>query len=291
MITGEPTPIRVAGVPEHFNLPWLLALERRAFVRAGIEVKWRTVPEGTGAMCKLLGSGEVDMALLVSEGAVRDILNGNPSRIVSSYVDSSLTWGVHVGAHTPITSPDQLKGIPFAISRPNSGSHLAAVTYARRQGWSLEEKDLEVVNDLNGALVRLREPGPAAFLWEKYTTKPHVDAGHLRRIDEHHAPWPSFLMVATTALLAAHPREVERLLKVIRDQASGLMTKKTAPDIIAHRYSMPLEDARAWFMGVRWNTGTPVEEAPLRSIVSSLEAAGFDHMPAPGVPLAPLLLW
>lgn len=291
MITGEPTPIRVAGVPEHFNLPWLLALERRAFVRAGIEVKWRTVPEGTGAMCELLRSGEVDMALLVTEGAVRDILNGNPGRIVSSYVDSPLIWGVHVGAHTAIASPQQLRGIPFAISRPNSGSHLAAVTYARQQGWSLEEKDLEVVNDLKGALALLRGPAPAAFLWEKYTTKPHVDAGHLRRIDEYRATWPSFVIVATNALLAEHPNEVERLLKVIRDQATGLMTKKTAPEVIAHRYSMPLEDARAWFESVRWNNGAPVEEAALRSVVMSLEAAGFDHMPAPGVALAPLLLW
>jgi ABC-type nitrate/sulfonate/bicarbonate transport system substrate-binding protein len=231
------------------------------------------------------------MALLLTEGAVRDILNGNPSRIVSSYVDSPLIWGVHVGAHTAITSPEQLRGVPFAISRPNSGSHLAAVTYARRQGWSLEAKDLEVVNDLKGALARLGEPDPVAFLWEKFTTQPQVDAGRLRRIDEYSAPWPSFVIVATTALLAEHPKEVERLLKVIRDQATGLMSKKTAPEVIAHRYSMAVEDARAWFHGVRWNNGAPLEEAMLRNAVSSLDAAGFPHMPAPGVTLAPLLLW
>ncbi len=95
-------PLRIAGVPEHFNLPWHLGLERRAFVRAGVELKWRTVPEGTGAMCKLLRNGEVDMAVLVMEGAVSDILGGNPSRIVSQFVDTPLTWGVHVGAHTTL---------------------------------------------------------------------------------------------------------------------------------------------------------------------------------------------
>lgn len=291
MITGEPTPIRVAGVPEHFNLPWLLALERRAFVRAGIEVKWRTVPEGTGAMCRLLRSGEVDMALLVTEGAVRDILNGNPGRIVSPYVDSPLTWGVHVGAHTAITSPEQLRGVPFAISRPNSGGHLAAVTYALKHGRSLQDKDLEVVNDLNGALERLAAPAPIAFLWEKFTTKPHVDAGRLRRIDEYSAPWPSFVLVASNALLADHPREVVRLLKVIRDQAAGLMMKRTAPEVIAHRYSMPLEDARAWFDTVRWNNAAPLPESTLQDIVAALAAAGFPGMPAPDGRLAPRLLW
>ncbi|MBK7298574.1 MAG: hypothetical protein IPI91_18965 [Flavobacteriales bacterium] len=55
------TTIRLAGVPEPFNLPWILALERRAFVRAKIDVKWQTVPQGTGEMCKMLHQDQVDM--------------------------------------------------------------------------------------------------------------------------------------------------------------------------------------------------------------------------------------
>ena len=75
---AELIPLRLAGVPEHFNLPWILGLERRAFVRAGIDLKWRTVPEGTGAMCKLMRAGELDLAIMVTEGAVRDILHHRP---------------------------------------------------------------------------------------------------------------------------------------------------------------------------------------------------------------------
>ena len=34
-------PIRIAGVPEHFNLPWHLAIEEGAFSDRGIEPgKW-----------------------------------------------------------------------------------------------------------------------------------------------------------------------------------------------------------------------------------------------------------
>ncbi|MBL7951993.1 MAG: ABC transporter substrate-binding protein [Flavobacteriales bacterium] len=287
----ELTRIRVAGVPEHFNLPWHLGLERRAFVRAGIEVKWRTVPEGTGAMCKLLREGDVDVAMLVTEGAVRDILNGNPSRIISPYVDSALTWGVHVGAETGVDAAEELKGVPYAISRPNSGSHLAAISYARSKGWSVKESDLEVVNDLKGALVRLEKLEPIAFLWEKFTTKPHVDTGKLRRVDEYSSAWPSFMLVATEAILEAHPTEIARLLKVIRDQASGLMSKKTAPEIIAHRYGMSLEDAREWFAGVRWNTGAALDDRTLRTVVDTLAAAGFPNMPGSAEDLAAKLLW
>lgn len=291
MSNGEPTPLRVAGVPEHFNVPWLLGLERGAFIRAGIAVKWRTVPEGTGAMCQLLRNGEVDIAMLVTEGAVCDILNGNPSRIITPYVDSPLTWGVHVGGHIGITAPGELKGLPFAISRHNSGSHLAAMAFARANGWTLKEEDLVVVNDLNGALARLQGPSPLAFLWEKHTTRPFVDDGRLRRVAEHRSAWPAFMLVATATILQEHPREVERLRKVIRDQVSGFMTKRTAPELIAQRYAMPLDAAQEWFADIRWNTGAPLEERALATVVESLSAAGLPNMPGQLQGLVEALVW
>ena len=272
---SEPVVLRIAGVPEHFNLPWLLALERRAFVRANIELKWNTVPEGTGRMCAMLRNGEVDLAVLVTEGAVRDILRGNPSRIIASYVDSSLTWGVHVGAHTSIQTAADLKQVLFAISRLNSGSHLAATAYAEAHGWTPKESELVVVNDLAGAVERLKAAEPIAFLWEKYTTKHLVDAGTFRRVDEYRSQWPSFVIVATEAILKEHPKEVARMLKVIRDQAAGLMQKKTAPEVIAQRYKIGLEDARAWFAGVKWNTDGSVDKEALTRVVETLLNVGM----------------
>lgn len=44
--------LRVAGVPEHFNLPWHLADEEGAFESAGIDLQWIDVPEGTGKCVK-----------------------------------------------------------------------------------------------------------------------------------------------------------------------------------------------------------------------------------------------
>ena len=226
-------------------------------------------------MCAMLRNDEVDLAILVTEGAVRDILNGAPNHIVATYVDTPLTWGVHVGAHTAITKPSELKSVPFAISRFNSGSHLAAMSYAQAHGWTRAEGDLEVVNDLAGAAERLKAAEPIAFLWEKYTTKHLVDAGALRRVDEHVSPWPSFAIVATEAILADHSKDVQRLLKVIRDQAAGLMQKKTAPEIIAQRYKMSVDDARAWFSGVRWNTDGKVDQEALVRVAATLMEVGI----------------
>lgn len=271
----ELVPIRIAGVPEHFNLPWILGLERRAFVRGGLDLQWRTVPEGTGAMCQLLDEGAIDVALLVTEGAVRYLLNGGAGKIIASYVDSPLTWGVHVGAATDVQQPEELKGARFAISRPNSGSHLAALEYAREKGFSIAADDLLTVNDLKGAEASMAGPDPVAFLWERYTTKPLVDSGVFRLVDECRNTWPAFVIVASQAIVEAHGPALDRMLKVIRDQAKGLMSKRTAPEIVAHRYGLQVEDARTWFSETRWNTGTPLDRDLLRQVAERLIATGI----------------
>ena len=46
--------IKIGGVPEHFNLPWHLALEEGLFEKADVSVEWIEFPEGTGAMLSLI---------------------------------------------------------------------------------------------------------------------------------------------------------------------------------------------------------------------------------------------
>ncbi|MCB0770360.1 MAG: ABC transporter substrate-binding protein [Flavobacteriales bacterium] len=268
-------PIRLAGVPEPFNLPFMLGLERRAFVRAGLEVKWRTVPQGTGEMCRLLRGGEVDMAILVTEGAVRDIANGSPVRILGPLVDTPLTWGVHVGLWPGLDASDDLKGVPYAVSRLNSGSHLMAMVHARRNGWAPEPKDLIIVNDLKGAVERLGSKEPAVFLWEKYMTAALVRDGRLRRVGEFNPGWPAFVVVVRDAFLAEHPTGVDLLLRVFRDQARGLMQKKSAPEMIAQRYGMGLEDATTWFGEVKWNVDGAMDAGIIQRVGEVLHGVGL----------------
>jgi len=60
--------IRIGGVPEHFNLPWRLAIEEGAFTTLGLNVEWIDFPGGTGAIMKALDAGEVDIATPLTEG-------------------------------------------------------------------------------------------------------------------------------------------------------------------------------------------------------------------------------
>ncbi|MFZ1615762.1 MAG: ABC transporter substrate-binding protein [Flavobacteriales bacterium] len=264
------TTLRVAGVPEHFNLPWHLAMESGAFRNAGIDLQWRTVPEGTGAMCDMLRNGEVDMAVLVTEGAVRDILNGNPSRIVATYVGSPLHWGVYVGVATDIQVPAELVGKPFAISRVNSGSHLVAMAYARSLGWLPGPEDFIVVENMQGAEERMRTTTPVAFLWEVATTSPWEEQGIFRKVDEFRPPWPCFMVVATEKAIHGHADVLQRALETIRAQAAAFATRPDAPELVAQRQVISLPAAQRWFKEVKWSTDGSIDADSLLSVATAL---------------------
>ena len=84
------TTIKITGVPEHFNLPWQLCLENGEFEAENIDLQWTDIPEGTGKMCQMLRDKETDIAVILTEGIVKDIIAGNPSKIVQVYVQSPL---------------------------------------------------------------------------------------------------------------------------------------------------------------------------------------------------------
>ena len=88
--------IKIVGVPEHFNFPWQIAIEQGDFKKENIDLQWTNIPEGTGKMCQMLRDGETDIAVILTEGIVKDINAGNASKIVQIYVETPLIWGIHV---------------------------------------------------------------------------------------------------------------------------------------------------------------------------------------------------
>ena len=69
--------VKIVGVPEHFNLPWHLCIENGEFEAENIDLQWKNIPEGTGKMCQMLRDGEADIAVILTEGIVKDIVAGN----------------------------------------------------------------------------------------------------------------------------------------------------------------------------------------------------------------------
>ena len=102
--------INIGGVPEHFNLAWYLTLKNGEYKEKGINLRWKDYYGGTGAMCKALREKEIDLAVILTEGIITDVIAGNESKIIQTFVKSPLIWGIHVAKDSSYRSIDDLKG-------------------------------------------------------------------------------------------------------------------------------------------------------------------------------------
>jgi ABC-type nitrate/sulfonate/bicarbonate transport system substrate-binding protein len=245
--------IKIVGVPEHFNLPWLLAIKDKSFERAGIDLKWTDVPEGTGKMCQMLRDGSADIAVILTEGIVKDIVGGNPSKIVQVYVESPLIWGIHVSANSEYQTIADLENTKVAISRYGSGSQLMAYVNAQNQGWKTDNLEFEVVNTIDGAVEALTNEKADYFMWERFMTKPLVDKGVFRRVADCPTPWPCFVIAVRNELLEQQPNTIVKILDVIN---SATVTFKEIPSIdsvLATKYHQKIEDIQEWLRLTEWS--------------------------------------
>jgi ABC-type nitrate/sulfonate/bicarbonate transport system substrate-binding protein len=245
--------IRIAGVPEHFNLPWHLCLENGEFEEAGIDLKWTDVPEGTGKMCQMLRNGETDIAVILSEGIVKDITSGNPSKIVQIYVESPLIWGIHVDAKSNYHSLSDLKNTKVAISRMGSGSHLMAIVNAQNQGWKTNDLQFEIVNTIEGAVEALSNGKADYFMWEKFMTKPLVDNGTFRRVADCPTPWPCFVIAVRDEILEKHPQTIALILEIINTTTLEFKDIPSIDRTLAERYHQKKEDIQLWLSQTKWS--------------------------------------
>ena len=246
--------ITIGGVPEHFNLAWYLTLKNGEYKAQDINLRWKDFYGGTGAMCKALRNEEIDLAVVLTEGIIADIIAGNKSKIIQTFVKSPLIWGIHVANESSYKTIDELKGKKAAISRYGSGSHLMTYINAERNNWDLE-KDLEfeVVKSLEGAKEGLTGKKADYFLWEKFTTKPIVDSGIFRRIGNCPTPWPCFVIAGREAFLKNHPDEVRTILEIINNTTREFKNIPSIDRTIANRYDQKLEDVQEWLSLTEWS--------------------------------------
>lgn len=250
--------LKVGGVPEHFNYPWYVTLKNKEYTNEGINLRWQDFPGGTGAMCKALRSGDVDIAIVLTEGIIKDIINGNPSKITQTFVKSPLIWGIHVGAKSKFKSIDDLEHATVAISRFGSGSHLMAIVNAHNNGWDIDKLKFKVVGNLQGGIDALTNGDADYFMWEHFTTKPLVDNGTFRRLGDCPTPWPCFVVAVRNEVLENNFEEVKKVLDIINNCTKDFKDFDNIDEILAERYEQQLEDIQEWLSITEWNDGKPV---------------------------------
>ena len=246
------TKITVGGVPEHFNYPWHIAIREQLFEKEGIEVEWIDFYGGTGELSEALKNNEIDIAIMLTEGIVKEIIEGSNFKILQNYISSPLIWGIHVAANSQYKSISDLEHTKAAISRYGSGSHLLAYVNAKNQGWNTQELDFEVVNDLSGVIEALPNDDAQYFMWEHFTTKPLVDDGTFRRVGDCPSPWPCFVIASTEDYLNVNSSAIEKLLSVLNTITEDFKNIENLAEILAEEYQQKEEDIALWLEKTEW---------------------------------------
>ncbi|SNR45063.1 NMT1/THI5 like [Maribacter sedimenticola] len=245
--------VKIIGVPEHFNLPWHLAIDEGAFRERGIDLVWTDVPEGTGRMCNLLKDNEADLAIILTEGIVKSITEGNKAKIIQEYIASPLLWGIHVDTNSSFKDLKDLENTTAAISRFGSGSHLMAYVHAKQMGWDLENLKFNLVNNLDGAVQSLSTGHADYFIWERFTTKPLVDGGIFRHLGDCPTPWPCFVLAGTTSFIAENGNLIAHIREIINTYTVEFKQIPSIDRTLAHRYKQKLEDIQEWLQLTQWS--------------------------------------
>ena len=223
--------LKIGGVPEHFNLPWRMAIEEGRFRKEEIHLHWSDMGGGTGQMIRGLETGSLDIAVLLTEGITKAVLQGLDAKIIQVYVTTPLHWGIHVPYKSNIQSVDQLEGQTFAISRKGSGSELMSYVKADQEGWDPSKLKFNVVGDVYGGLWALENNEAQAFLWEKYTTHPYVEQEKCRYIGEVVTPWPCFVIAVRNDILDKYPEKLAAMCEIVNAKAAEIKKSENSIDL------------------------------------------------------------
>lgn len=245
--------IKIAGVPEHFNFPWHLCIEDGEFEAVGIDLQWTDVPEGTGKMCQMLRTGETDIAVLLTEGIIKDIGEGNTAKIVQIFVQSPLIWGVHVAQNSPYQNLSELEKKKVAVSRMGSGSHLMSLVNATNQHWKTDDLEFEIVNTIQGAVENLTKGTADYFMWERFMTQPLVDQKIFRRIAECPTPWPCFVIAVRIEVLESDPTIVHQILDIINTTTQEFKDIPSIDRTLSLKYNLELKAVQEWLNLTHWS--------------------------------------
>lgn len=266
--------IKIGGVTEHFNLPWNLASEENKFVEAGVDLKWKFFAGGTGVMTEALSTGELDLAILLTEGFISASAKGLKAKVVKEYITSPLGWGIFTGAKSPLNSVYNKLPKKYAISKLGSGSHLMAMIHAEQRGEKIKPEDLIEVRSIDGAMESLTNNETQIFYWEKYTTKPFVINKTVRMIGEFSAPWSSFLIVASTEALETKRETINKTLQIINHESAEFLSSPQTIQLLQERFALSETDAYTWLLSTVWSHDYSVRMLGLENAKQALIKIG-----------------
>jgi ABC-type nitrate/sulfonate/bicarbonate transport system substrate-binding protein len=149
-----------------------------------------------------------------------------------------------------------------------------AVVHARDRGWSVEQLEFVIVQNLAGAVDAFAAGAADVFFWEKFMTKPLVDAGKFRRVAEFAAPWPAFVACVADAASEEQRTAFARVLTLVLDEARALHARPDAAALIAARHGLLVTDVAEWLTTTRWSDRVRIAPQDVDPACSTLLSLG-----------------
>jgi sulfonate transport system substrate-binding protein len=265
--------IRVGGVPEHYNAPIHLALE---IMR---DLEFVSFPSGTGAMLESLDKGEIDLAILLTEGVCKHSLTTGRSKILGTFVDNPLPWGVHVKCDGPIGDMESLnneiENLTFGISRLGSGSHLMAIVHASRLSGSKLPK-FKIVDTMKGARDAMMNGEIDVFLWDITTADVYSRQGVWKVIGTVSGDWPAFVFAISSEISESSLSKINRFIEVLKTQTTGI--KNEGPwsvEYLVWKFKISSKQATDFLENIRWTVKREISGRALTEVINTLKVAGI----------------
>lgn len=265
--------LKIGGVPEHFNLPWIQAFQRQKFRHLGLETNWIFFPGGTGAMTQALHTGDLDVAILLTEGFLAAYQRGLQAKIIQCYIDTPLQWGIYSCKKDELCFDTNTK---VAVSRKGSGSHLMPLIHSEILGKKLDDHQFKVIHHLEEGIASLKDDCDY-FYWEKWMTLPFVQSGQCKKIGEFNAPWSSFLIVASERCISEHSNELMMMLDIIEDQVNIFLKDKNTPFEISKQFQLSEQNAAEWLSEQKWHHNKNIiHQNEIEHALHSLQRVGIN---------------
>lgn len=266
------TYFNIGGVPEHFNIPFRKSIDEGVFSAKNIELTWKDYRGGTGDLVKAIHERQIDIGVLLTEGAIKAIADGAPMKIVQVYVNSPLHWGIYCGSDSSYSNLYQVSHPSFCISRYGSGSHLMAYLLCIQQHWLTDALEFVEVASFSGALKEFNHQPDRLFLWERFMTKPYVDSGTLKKIGEIPTPWAAFSIVVHNDVLKESEDTIIDFLKLTSDYTYKFKQNTLdSIDYLSNYFEFSIEDMKQWLQDTDWNYLLDVPYAKLNVALDFLK--------------------
>jgi sulfonate transport system substrate-binding protein len=264
--------MRVGGVPEHYNAPVHGVLPKVE------KTEWVSFPSGTGAMLDALDGKEIDLAILLTEGVSKHALTTGSSKIVGTFVDNPLPWGVHVRPEGDLHSMSDLNArmgsLRFGISRMGSGSHLMAVVHAATLG--AKTPQFKIVDTMKGARDAMVNNEIDVFLWDITTADVHAREGVWKCIGTVSGEWPAFVFATRSDINAETLTQVRTFIDALRNECEEM--KENCPSsiqAIMDKYKISHAQASEFMRSIKWNSKTEITRPALLRVIDALQNAGI----------------